>query len=165
MGFEPRAAAALLRHYLEHFGKEACDRLRAHVEFHGDAQFDLGDLLPSAIAALSGAYRRAKAAANSWNQQTTVAAIAARSDDFDAIKTKASVDQWQINAAVHFNAWADLQRQDFAPVAVNYKNLVEAFSCSACCEMLSITPRKGNKEALRCSCGAVNYNLLEKGKS
>ena len=38
-----RSAAALLRHYLEYFCKEACDRLRAQVEFHGDAQFEFGD--------------------------------------------------------------------------------------------------------------------------
>jgi hypothetical protein len=30
-----RAAAALLRHYLEHFAKEVCGRLRAKVEFRG----------------------------------------------------------------------------------------------------------------------------------
>jgi recombinational DNA repair ATPase RecF len=159
-----RAAAALLRHYLEHFGKEACDRLRAQVEFHGDAQFDLGDLLPNAIGALGGAYSRAKAAANSWNQQDVVAAIATRSDSFDVAKGKTSVDQWQINAAVHFNAWADLQKQDFTPLAAAYKNLIEAFSCASCKEMLSITPRKGKKEALRCSCGSINLNLIEKGK-
>ncbi len=121
-----RAAAALLRRYLEHFGKEACDRLRAQVEFHSDAQFDLGDLLPNAIAALSNAYGRAKAAANSWNQQLAIAAIVAHSDGFDAARVKTSVDQWQINAAVHFNAWADLQKQDFSPLALAYKKLVEA---------------------------------------
>ena len=47
-----RAGAALLRHYLEHFAKEACDRLRASVEFRGDAQFMLGDLLPNATSSL-----------------------------------------------------------------------------------------------------------------
>jgi recombinational DNA repair ATPase RecF len=159
-----RAAAALLRHYLEHFGKEACDRLRAQVEFHGDAQFDLGDLLPNAIAALGNAYGRAKAAANSWNQQASIAAIAARSDGFDTTKAKISVDQWQINAAVHFNAWADLQKRDFAPLAAAYRGLVETFSCTSCSEMLAITPRKGKKEAIRCNCGAVNFNLIEKAK-
>lgn len=159
-----RAAAALLRHYLEHFGKEACDRLRAQVEFHGDAQFDLGDLLPNAISALSGAYGRAKAAANSWSQPDVLATIRSRSDCFDDAKKRASVDQWQMNIAVHFNAWANFQKRDFIPLAASYKNLTEAFSCTACGEMLSITPRKGKKEALRCSCGAVNFNLIEKGR-
>lgn len=38
-----RSAAALLRHHLEHFGKEACHRLRAKVECRSDAQFALED--------------------------------------------------------------------------------------------------------------------------
>lgn len=49
-----RAAAALLRHYLEHFAKDACDRLCASVEFGGDAQFAPGDLLPNATKTLGG---------------------------------------------------------------------------------------------------------------
>lgn len=53
-----RAAAALLRHYLEHFAKEACDRLRANVEFRGDAQFVLGDLLPNATTRSANSSRR-----------------------------------------------------------------------------------------------------------
>lgn len=159
-----RAAAALLRHYLEHFGKEACDRLRAQVEFHGDAQFDLGDLLPNAISALGKAYGNAKAAANSWGQQDVVAAIAVRNAAFDAAKTKVATDQWQVNAAVHFNAWADLQKQDFEPLIFAFKALAGEFSCASCNEMLSITPRRGAKEGLRCTCGAVNLNFVEKPK-
>ncbi len=159
-----RAAAALLRHYLEHFGKEACDRLRAQVEFHGDAQFDLGDLLPSAVSALGKAYGSAKAAANSWGQQEVLAAITVRSAAFDAVKDKVSTDQWQVNAALHFNAWADLQKQDFTPLVGAFKSLTEHFSCPACNEMLSITPRKGKKQGLRCRCGSVNFNITEKTK-
>jgi hypothetical protein len=79
-------------------------------------------------------------------------------------KAKIAVDQWQINAAVHFNAWASLQKQDFSPLSAAYRELVEAFSCTSCSEMLQVTPRKGTKEAVRCSCGAVNFNLIEKIK-
>src|SRR5262249_38148453 len=152
------AAAALLRHYLEHFGAEACDRLRAQVEFHGDAQYGLGDLLPNAIAALSSGYRRAKGAANSWSQQETVAASAKLSKDLAAAKGKTAVDQWQINTAIHFNSWANLQKQDFAPLANAFRSLTETFVCGSCNEMLRISPPKGSKEALRCDCGAVNLN-------
>lgn len=41
-----RAAASLLRYYLEYESAELCQRLRALVEFRGDAQYQLGDLLP-----------------------------------------------------------------------------------------------------------------------
>jgi hypothetical protein len=64
-----RAAAALLRHHLEHFAKEACDRLRAKVEYRGDAQFALGDLLPNATGELGDLIKKAKVAANSWGQK------------------------------------------------------------------------------------------------
>jgi hypothetical protein len=48
-----RAAAARLRHYLEFISTEICHRLRARVEFRGDAQFQLGDLLPAATSGSS----------------------------------------------------------------------------------------------------------------
>lgn len=72
-----RAAAGLLRHYLEHFAKEACDRLRATVEFRGDAQFMLGDLLPNATSSLGSLLKKGKTAANSWGQKDVVERITA----------------------------------------------------------------------------------------
>lgn len=67
-----RAAAALLRHYLEYISTELCHRLRAPVEFRGDAQYQLGELLPAAVARMQKLYRSAKDAANSWNQKDVV---------------------------------------------------------------------------------------------
>jgi hypothetical protein len=145
-----RSAAALLRHYLEYFCKEACDRLRAQVEFHGDAQFDLGELLPGALNAFKKAYARAKVAANSWKQQAAVTSISARSDHFDALRARTTVDQWQLNAAVHYNAWADLNSNDFTPLALAFRELTAEFFCPSCNAMLSIIPRKGKMEVLKC---------------
>jgi hypothetical protein len=45
-----RSAATLLRSYLEYTSAQVCHKLRAPVEFRGDARFELGDLLPSAIS-------------------------------------------------------------------------------------------------------------------
>jgi hypothetical protein len=157
-----RAAAALLRHYLEHFSKEACDRLRADVEFRGNALFTLGDLLPRATAAMSSLFKKAKAAANLWNKKDLVAEIAAREAMFAGLVSKANVDNWQVNAAVHFNSWADLQRQDFEPVVAAYKELTAAFSCNACQAMFYVSPEREEKESLRCACGDLNLNLVPK---
>ena len=157
-----RGAAALLRHYLEHFAKEACGRLRANVEFRGDAQFVLGDLLPNATQALGEIFRRAKAAANSWNQQDIVKAIADRENAFQDAKIKTNVEQWQVNAAVHFNTWADLKKEDFAPVVVAFRSFTETFACPTCEEIYYVVPDRGRKESLRCGCGATNLNLLTK---
>ncbi|WP_246682674.1 hypothetical protein [Mesorhizobium sp. B3-2-1] len=158
-----RAAAALLRHYLEHFAKEACDRLRASVEFRGDAQSMLGDLLPSATSALGELLKKAKATANSWNQKEGLDLINAIETGFGEAKIKTGYDNWQINTAVHFNEWADLNRSDFAPVVTAFRGFADAFTCDKCSEIYFVSPDRGKKEALRCGCGALNLNLLQKG--
>ena len=157
-----RAAAGLLRHYLEHFAKEACDRLRASVEFRGDAQFMLGDLLPNATSALGELFKKGKIAAQSWGQKDKVDAIAAREALFVDAKIKTGHEQWQVNTAVHFNAWADLQKQDFSPVVVAFKSFTGCFACATCTEMFYVVPDRGGKEGLRCGCGDLNLNLLTK---
>lgn len=157
-----RAAAGLLRHYLEHFAKEACDRLRATVEFRGDAQFMLGDLLPNATSSLGALLKKGKAAANSWGQKDVVERITAIEAAFGDAKIKTGYDNWQVNTAVHFNEWADLHRQDFEPVISAFKGFTDAFSCETCSEMYFVTPSRNAKEALRCGCGTLNLNLMTK---
>ena len=157
-----RAAAALLRHYLEHFAKEVCDRLRARVEFRGDAQFMLGDLLPSATNALGELMKKAKSAANSWNQKDVIKQVETLEATFGEAKVKTNLDQWQVNTAVHFNAWADLKKQDFMPVVAAFKAFTASFNCATCEEMYFLTPDRGKKEALRCGCGRLNLNLVQK---
>lgn len=157
-----RGAAGLLRHFLEHFSKEACGRLRTQVEYRGDAQFVLSDLLPNVTHSLGDSLKKAKAAANSWKQSNVLETIGEKEQVFTAAKSKVNADQWQINAAVHFNSWADLQKSDFLPVVAGFKEFVEAFSCKDCAEMYYVTPNRGKKEAFRCGCGATNFNLIEK---
>ena len=157
-----RAAAGLLRHYLEHFAKEACDRLRASVEFRGDAQFMLGDLLPNATSSLGDLLKKAKKAANSWDQGEVLDRIAAIEATFGEVKARTNYDNWQINTAVHFNEWADLKREDFAPVVAAFKSFVGVFGCATCSELYHVAPSRGRKEALRCGCGGLNLNLMAK---
>jgi hypothetical protein len=157
-----RSAAALLRHYLEHFAKEVCERLRAKVEFRGDAQFALGDLLPNAISELGTLLKRGKVSATSWG--VVVPQIAALETEFATAKQQTAVDQWQVNAAVHYNAWATLTSQDFGPVVAAYKKLVQSFTCEKCGELLYVSPDRGEKEALRCGCNSISTKLLTKSK-
>ena len=156
-----RGAAALLRHYLEHFSKEACDRLRANVEFRGDAQFMLGDLLPNATSTLGSLLKKAKSVANSWNQKDVVERITAIEAAFSEAKVRTGYDNWQVNTAVHFNEWADLKREDFGPVVSAFREFTSSYACDTCGEMYSVSPERGKKEALRCGCGKLNLNLLE----
>lgn len=156
-----RAAAALLRHYLEYVSGEICHRLRARVEFRGDAQFQLGDLLPNAVSRLRELYKEGKAVADSWKRPSDATAITLREKALSELSSASNVEQWQINAAVHYNQWATLHPKDFKPVAESYQKLIEHFRCGKCNGLLRIIPERGPKEALRCDCSDININLVK----
>src|SRR3546814_2915623 len=82
----------------------------------------LGDTLPAATSALGTAFKSAKAAANSWGQADVVAAISLLEVPFAASKATTNVEQWQMNKAVHYNAWADLEKGDFLPVVTAFRS-------------------------------------------
>lgn len=157
-----RASAALLRNYLEHFSKEACHVLRAQVEFRGDAQFTLGDLLPRAISQVKKLLKEAKAVAQSWGQTDNFEKAQELETKFAAAAAASNAEQWQVNAAVHYNEWANLHRNDFEPVVKSFKVLVDAFTCQTCHSFLFVTPEHRSPESMRCKCGSVNVNLLKR---
>ena len=163
-GGDIRAAAGLLRHYLEFASGEICHRLRAPVEYRGDAQFQLGDLLPGAIGKLAALFREGKAAAQSWGKTDDVKAIETRETEFKARVAATDVERWQINPAVHYNEWATLRPEDFAPVVKAYRELVQSFSCMnpKCLGLLYVQPERGTREEVRCACSDANINLRKK---
>lgn len=162
-----RGAASLLRNYLEYESAELCHRLRAPVEFRGDAQYQLGELLPAAIRRLRELFGRAKRSANSWNKQDGIKEIAAREEAFSKLAAASKAEEWQINVAVHFNSWAALTKDDFAPVAGTFRALISGFACDkpTCRSYLRVTPDRETPEFLNCDCGTINYNLREKEAS
>jgi hypothetical protein len=159
-----RAAAGLLRHYLEFVSAEICHYLRAPVEFRGDAQFQLGDLLPAAIGKLGALLREGKAVAQSWGKTGEMTAIEALEAEFKMRVAATNVDKWQVNSAVHYNAWADLNKDDFKPVVKAYRDLMDSFACSnpKCLGLLYVQPERGTREGVRCACGDTNINLRKK---
>lgn len=157
-----KAASGLLRHYLEYFSKEACHRLRAPVVFRGDAQFSLGELMPPAVKRMRDLLKDGKKSADSWGHADKSTAIAASQTALDTAAKKSEVEQWQINTAIHYNEWANLNKNDFAPVVEAFKEVLALFECDKCNEVLYVIPERGTKEALRCGCGLVNINLLTK---
>ena len=118
--------------------------------------------MPNAIAALGDGFKKGKAVANSWNQQPAVQEIADREQQFATARNATNVDQWQINAAIHFNSWENLQRADFQPVVGAFHALADMFMCEACEGMLYISPDRGPKSSLRCDCARVIINLQAK---
>jgi hypothetical protein len=157
-----RAAAALLRHYLEHISAELCHRLRVPVEFRGDAQYQLGELMPPAIKHMRSLYTRAKEAGNSWNQKEIIEQVSEREKKFIALAETSKVEQWQVNAAVHFNIWDNLCKEDFIPVVRAFRELLTDFTCPDCNALYRVSPDRETPESVRCECGKMNINLRKK---
>ncbi len=157
-----RSAAALLRHQLEHLSGEYCTELRARVEYRGDGKYELGDLLPSAIGEMKRLLKAAKSAAQSWVKPELVKQIGEHEAAFTQLVTNALVEQWQINTAVHYNAWENFARQDFEPVVAAFKALATGFTCTQCATMIHLVKDGPNPNALRCDCGTINFSLVSK---
>jgi hypothetical protein len=158
-----RSAAALLRHFLEFTAAELCHRLRAPVEFRGDYRYQLGALLPAAVSQLRKQFTNAAKVASSWNQKALAEELEQRARMFSQVVADSNVEQWQINVAVHFNAWDNLSKADFGPVVTAFQHLLRGFTCSACGEYLRVSPELASFESLRCDCGQTNINLVKKG--
>ncbi|MCX6902432.1 MAG: chromosome segregation protein SMC [Verrucomicrobia bacterium] len=157
-----RSAAALLRHFLEYTAGELCHRLRAPVEYRGDARYQLGELLPAA-ASLRRLYGSANEAASSWNQKEVVGEIVTQASKFSELVNKSNVEQWQVNVAVHFNSWDNLEKDDFAPVVKACRELLSGFTCPNCGDYLRVSPERERVESLRCDCDKTHLNLCKKG--
>ena len=159
-----RAAASLLRHYLEYESAELCHRLRAPVEFRDDAQYQLGELLPPAITRMRELYSRAKKAGNSWNQREIIEQLSAREHEFAKLAEASNAEQWQVNVAVHYNFWDNLGKEDFAPVVKAFHDLLGGFTCTDCGEYLRVSPEREVAESIRCECGKTMINLRKKSE-
>lgn len=161
---EIRAAAGQLRHYLEYAAAEWCARLGGRVEFRSDGKYELGELLPAAIGAMNELYKKAKTTAQSWGDRARVDELNDYHTAFTAAVTQSQSEQWEINPAVHFNEWVNLQRQDFEPVVAAFKQLEREFECSGCGDLIYVVQTGKIKEAARCGCSKVNLNLKAKPK-
>jgi recombinational DNA repair ATPase RecF len=156
------SAAALLRRFLEYTFGEVCHRLRAPVEYRGDGQFQLGDLMPGAIPAIKELLKAGRLVADSWGQAERAKEISARESALSSALKKANYEQWQINAAIHFNSWDTLGKADFAPVVQAFQELVAQFQCPKCETFFEVLPERGPTRTLKCGCGGVSINLETK---
>jgi AAA domain len=161
---EIRAAAGQLRHYLEYTAAEWCVRLGGRVEYRSDGKYDLGELLSAAISAMGDVYRKAKVTAQSWGDNARFDEINACHATFTVAVSQSHSEQWEINPAVHYNEWANLQRQDFDPVVAAFKQLEREFECPACGDLVYVVKVGKTKESARCGCTKVNLNLKPKSK-
>jgi recombinational DNA repair ATPase RecF len=154
-------AAMALRHHLEYFARMLADQVGATPQFRSDGNYELGDLLPSVLSRMRELCGKAASAAQSWGDQIARDAASERKAHLSDSNAAINVEQWAVNKAVHYNAWANFSKHDFEPVVSAFKELLECFQCVQCESWVYVTPRK-NPESLRCSCNAINLNLKAK---
>jgi hypothetical protein len=155
-------ASGTLRRCLEYVSTILADNFRAHVEYHGNGQYDLGDLWPGILAAWKKRLEEAKEAAKSWAKPVTD--IEALQADAKAKIAVTKSEDWMINKAVHYNQWANLQAAEFQVVVSAFRELLKSLQCPnlECQEFLCVSPFKGEREVLRCGCGERLINLKAK---
>ena len=157
-------AAGTLRRTLEHLMAEQCEAFRAKVAFNADGRHDLGDLLDPAINQFRLLLDEAIKAAESWDDTDRAERLYKRRDAFANAVKAALGEQWQMNAAIHNNEWANLQVGEFRPLVKAFQNLAEQFVCYKCKGQLEVTPPKASKEHLQCLCGVESYSFKKKPK-
>lgn len=157
------AAAAALRHHLEYVARLLANDLGAQPVFKSDGQYELGELMPSVLVRLRDLCGKAADAAQSWGHDADKQAALDRKTKLSGCNGAVSIEQWAVNKAVHYNAWANFGRKDFEPVVTAFRELLDCFRCSECDTWLHITPR-GAPEVVRCSCSKVSLNLKRKAK-
>lgn len=121
-------------------------------------------MLPSAVGRFREVLKAGKVAAQTWGQTDKFDAIAALEKRYSTAVARSNIDQWQINPAIHYNEWNNLQSEDFQPVVAAFRNLLSLFSCNqaACGGLLYVVPERGPQDSLKCPCGATSINLKTK---
>jgi hypothetical protein len=152
-------AAWLLRHYLEHTAAILADNLRGGVEFRGDAQYDLGDLLPPALTAWKKRLEDAEKAAEHWGRNEEREKVREMRAAAKRLIATTNAEQWVINPSVHFNEWANFQPSELRAVIAAFKDLLGTLRCTTCKAYLYVVPRKGPAEEIKCNCGFHSINL------
>jgi hypothetical protein len=156
------SAAAHLRRGSEEHLSYVCDALRAPVVYKLDGRWELGDLLPGAMSRYKDLLKLAKVSANSWNNKEAVAKYCESDSVAGQIFARTNAEQWAINPNVHYNNWANFSPQDFQPVVEAFQDLFGLFCCNQCGSLLLVEMRGATPGSVRCNCGQVNWNLIEK---
>lgn len=155
-------AAAKLRSHLEYCASELADGLGAKVTHRADGNYQLGDLLPAVVSRQGELLKKAAKSAQDWGNDEAAAAVEARRTSLRERQVASSMEQWAVNPAVHYNAWANFEKDDFEPVVEAFRVLLEEFRCGKCGSWVETMSSGIEPEALSCRCGAISLNLRAK---
>jgi hypothetical protein len=157
-------AAGKLRRHLEYCASDLADQLGAKITHRADGSNELGDFLPAVLARQNELLGKAAKSAQDWGVEEAKERVKQRKESLSRYTAASNVEKWAVNAVVHYNAWANLSKEDFEPVANTFKALLGEFRCSACDSWLQVSPRRGEPEMLLCTCNAISFNLKGKPK-
>jgi energy-coupling factor transporter ATP-binding protein EcfA2 len=155
-------AAAALRRGLEQFFAYRCDALHAQVRFKLEGRWEFGELASSANGRFKKLINKAKIAANSWDKRGLVQELNELDKALSLAMQQSGMESWAVNSNVHYNAWTDFGKKDFVPVVDAFQSMLELHKCHSCDSHLYLTVNGMKEDSLRCSCGAMNYSLVEK---
>jgi recombinational DNA repair ATPase RecF len=160
------AAAHKLRRGLEAELPELAEELRARVTYRGDAKYELGELLNAIKGRHNDWLKKASSSANSWNSEEAKKRVQELKDARAKAMLAQEEESWAINALVHYNEWASMTKEDFAPVVQAWQEFLQLFRCdnAECESWIAVGGMAGAEDALRCRCGQYNLNLLSKTK-
>lgn len=155
------SAAAKLRRGSEEYFSMVCDYIEAKVIFKLDGNWSLGDLLPAAITQYNHIIKKAKKSADSWDNEEDIEMFRELESNASQIFSRTNVEQWGLNANVHYTNWANFSKEDFLPLVEAFQDLFALYVCSDCGSILRLTKSGYDYSSLRCNCGKVNWNLVE----
>jgi recombinational DNA repair ATPase RecF len=159
------SAAAQLRRGSEEFFAMVCDALRVHVLFKLSGQSEFGDLLLPAMKEYRRLLKRAQKVARSWDKNEDLLRLQEIDSIRSAVYKRTYAEQWAVNPNVHYNSWANFSPQDFRPVVEAFQDLYDLFVCTNCGGMLRVATVDRKAASVRCNCGKVYWNLVERDRS
>lgn len=153
------AAAARLRRGSEQFFSNACANLRAKVFYKEDASWDLGHLYPAAASAYKEFLKKAKDSAPSWGNNDLLMRLQEIDSQRSQIAQRINAEQWLVNKAVHYSAWANFDVAEFRSIADAFRDYWDLLACSKCNSVIRAVGTGLNPSHVVCNCGAVNWPL------
>jgi len=158
------AASGKLRRGAEEYFAYVCDDLQASVKYKLNGRWELGDFLPAAVNSLRRLLDKARVSARSWGNTELDDALRELDTTISSIYQRTQAEQWSINASLHYNNWSNFSDNDYRPIVEAFQDLFGLFRCSNCGSRIAITTIGVKPQAVKCSCGKINWNLIEKEK-
>lgn len=157
-------AAHKLRRSLEASLADIATALQGKVVYRPDNNYELGAFFAAVKGRHGELLKKAAESSNSWNNEAAKQQVEVLKAARQGAILAQDVENWTINTLVHNNDWAAITKADFVPVVEACKDFLDLFTCDSteCDGWIFVSGMPGKAEALRCSCGTLNLNLLLK---